>query len=546
MKLKNQSVTPSLSINADQIVLETPQGVLVGKTQRSGEAEISSFKGIPYALPPVGDRRWKPAEPIDPWVGQRVASDFGPQAMQVMDTNLAGLYYCPLGLMSEDCLYLNVWSPKQTGQKLPVMVWIHGGSLNSGSASLPIYDGTELARKGVVVVSINYRLGVFGYFSHPELTHESPYNASGNYGTTDQIQALRWVQKNITAFGGDPSNVTVFGESAGGLSVSHLLASPLSKGLFHRAISQSGYMPSIPELDKSRFGVPSAHESGIAYAKAIGADSLAELRQLSAQDLIKPAYTQSLTARVPEAVVDGWVFPEQIFSIFDQGRQHDVPVLVGYTSGESRAFSGEGVNAPFPSSAENYIADVHARYRELAEEYLSVYPPTDLCEAVYAPYRDGYYGWAASQFVKQVSKQSKAFLYYFDHAREWEEALGIASFHASEVPFVFNNERYRDKKLVNWPAYEPRDIDLVMAELMSNYWVTFAKNGDPNVAGLTQWLPYSETNQDYIHFKNGLAESGKEPHKAAIQLQDRIIYKRKQQENLPWTFGTLGLHSPLI
>ena len=529
----------------NEIVLETPQGVLVGETQRRGEAEIRSFKGIPYALPPVGDRRWKPAEPMEPWVGQRYATEFSPQAMQVMDTDVSGIYYCPIGIMSEDCLYLNVWAPNLGEKKSPVMVWIHGGSLMSGSSSLPIYDGAELARKGVVVVSINYRLNVFGYFSHPELTRESPHNASGNYGTTDQIQALKWIQENIAAFGGDPDNVTIFGESAGGLSVSHLLASPLAKGLFHRAISQSGYMPSIPELDKSRFGVPSAHESGIAHAKAVGAHSLAELRKLSAQTLLKPNYTKSLIARVPEAVVDGWVFPEQIFSAFDQGKQHDVPVLAGYTSGEAYAFEdSEGVTPACPDSPESYIADVHARYGNLAEEYLSVYPPTDLREAVFTPFRDGHYGWAASKFVKQNGKQSKAFLYYFDHARQWEEALGISSFHTSELPYVFNNEQHSDKKFTNWPMYAPRAIDLAMAELISDYWVAFAKNGDPNISELTQWLPYTEEAKNYMHFSNGLAESDKDLNQDAIELQDKVMSKRKNQENMPWTFGTLGLHSP--
>ena len=263
---------------ADEVVVNTPQGSLVGEVLGEGAAAISTFKGIPYALPPVGVRRWKPAEPFPTWTGKRNALAFSPDCIQpsLFDDNF---FYLITPQMSEDCLYLNVWAPSGgTNLSVPVMVWIHGGGLVDGAGSNTFYDGAELARKGVIVVSINYRLGIFGYFSHPELSAESPHQVSGNYGITDQIQALKWVQKNIAAFGGNPENVTVFGQSAGALSIVHLLTSPLSKGLFHRAIAQSPYMTPLPDLRRSIFGKPSAEQHGSCFAEGLGAASLVQLR----------------------------------------------------------------------------------------------------------------------------------------------------------------------------------------------------------------------------------------------------------------------------
>lgn len=522
------------------VTIGTSHGWLIGTQKNS----ISSFKGIPYAQAPVGQLRWKPALPAPVWKGERLADNFGPVCMQ-KDRAKKVFFYTPLSLTSEDCLYLNVWTSVSSGveKKQPVMVWIHGGGLVGGSASEPGFDGAQLARKGVVVVSFNYRLGVFGYFSHPELTAESPHRSSGNYGTTDQIQALKWVQKNIAAFGGDPDNITIFGESAGALSVTHLLASPLAEGLFHRAIAQSPYLQPIPALHQHQLDKPPAEETGLQFAKQAGNRSLAELRALPASVLLQEA---AQAAYYPEAVLDNWVFQQQPFNVFAQGKQQPVPVLAGFNSGEGYHMAAYGRAAPIPTDPKSYSDAVKARYGALSDAYLAAYPPNDLREAVYAPIRDAFYGWAAETLVRAASDAGeKAYFYYFDHVTPWMEAIGMGAHHAAEIPYIFN-QVHQSPRLVNWPEYVARDLDIELADLMSDYWVAFAKNGTPDIKNKPVWSPYKKEGvHHYMAFHNGKAIPERDLHPGVFELHQRIFSDRKSRHQ-SWRSHNIGLLAPLL
>ena len=529
--------------NTENIILTTPQGRLLGTMSHGSSGRIQVFRGIPYAVPPVGNRRWKPAEPAPKWEGVRQAIQYAPHCIQP-STPKDGFFSHPLPHMSEDCLYLNVWAPESHEGPLPVMVWIHGGNLVAGGSSEPLYNGEQLAKKNVIVVSIQYRLNIFGYFSHPELTEESPKNASGNYGTTDQIEALKWVQENITAFGGDPNNVTIFGESAGGLSVSHLLASPLSKGLFHRAIAQSPYLIPMPALQERCYGKKSAEEMGCDVALSADSKTLAELRNLTADALLRAAEEANF---VTETVVDNWVFTAQIFEQFEQGKQHDVPILVGNTSGEAYALESHGVTAPMPEDARHYIADVNSKYGALAEEYLSVYPADNLREAVFAPVTDGFYGWAVERFARMTANISaSAYLYCFDHPPQWAEDAGLGAFHTAEIPHVFNNIECNVKYSPSWPDYLPSKGEIALAELISDYWVAFATHGIPNVPGKPEWKPYTDESPYIMGFRDGSAHLEINPKPSVYALHEKIVTSRRERGDLGWDIMSIGLSAPVL
>ena len=528
-----------------EVPLETPQGTLIGVSAETGR-DVVVFKGIPYAVSPVGERRWKLAEPAPAWKGERYAKAFAPACMQPpQGAKSQGLFYQPALQDSEDCLYLNVWAPKKSGQARPVMVWIHGGALTSGSASTPFTDGTELAKKGVVFVTIQNRLGVFGYFSHPELTAESPHRASGNYGTTDQIQALKWVQENINAFGGDPDNVTIIGNSAGGLSVSHLMASPLAKGLFHKAIMQSGYLPPMPVLKESRYGLLSAEAKGLNIAARTGEKSLAALRAMTAKQLL---LVGGGITELTETAVDGWVFTEQIFETFEQNKQHDVPLLIGFNSGEGTHLStyGAGLLPTIPLNRASYISAVKARYGELAEEYLSLYPFSNRYEAQFDPIRHGSYGWAAEKFARTTGNvRSKVYLYYFDYAFPWAEKMNLGAFHASDVIFVLNNVK-RNLKFVNWPTYLASKADIHMADIISNYWVAFAKKGAPQVKGQPTWRDYTEKARHYMVFDKSGPKADIDLDPGVYEFHEKVIAMRRARGDMSWNFFDIGLDAPVL
>jgi para-nitrobenzyl esterase len=369
-------------------VVEAPAGAARGEAA----GEVNVFRGLPYAAPPVGVRRWRPPAPLKPWAGLREAKAFGPACLQPRMPP-GGIYASELPQLSEDCLTLNVWAPA-TAKAAPVMVWIHGGSLTTGSSRESMYDGLALARRGVVVVSINYRLGVLGWLAHPELSAESPDGVSGNYGLLDQIAALTWVRRNIAAFGGDPGQVTVAGESAGGLSILYLMASPLARGLFDKAILQSAYMISTPELKASRFGERPAEAAGAQLAQRLGADNLEALRALDAAELVDRARKAGFA---PFGAVDGKVLPRQIVEVFDRGEQVPAAVLAGSNAGEIRSL--RFLAAPRPASAAAYEQAIRARYDDLADAFLRLYPAAELSESLLAAPRDALYGWTAERLA---------------------------------------------------------------------------------------------------------------------------------------------------
>jgi len=367
--------TASSTLAQEMTTVDAPAGSLQG-VEVDG---IHTFKGIPYALPPVGGRRWQPPLPVPHWTGQRDARAFGPACIQP-DAKAVSVYTEDPMPQSEDCLSLNVWAPHHA-QKAPVLFWIHGGALVNGSSRESMYDGATLAKRGVIVVSINYRLGVLGWMAHPELSAESPDHISGNYGLMDQIAALHWVRDNITAFGGDPANVTIAGESAGALSVLYLLESPAAHGLFAKAVSESGYMISMPELKRAAFGAPSGEAAGQMLGMALQAPDLASLRGMDAKTLTNAA------ARMfaPWGLVDGKLLPQQMTTAFDKGEIAHVPLLAGFNQGEIRTLRALAPKPP--TTAAEYEAGIRARYGDLSDAFLKLYPATNYAESILATTR---------------------------------------------------------------------------------------------------------------------------------------------------------------
>jgi para-nitrobenzyl esterase len=481
----------------DSVRVDT--GLLSGIAGRDPAVRV--YKGIPYAAPPVGDFRWRSPKPVASWQGVRDAHEFSEQCMQT-PYPATSIYRSAPQPTSEDCLYLNVWTAaKSAGERRPVMVWIHGGALTRGSGSTTAYDGESLAKKGVVLVTINYRLGVFGFLAHPELTKESDRNASGNYTLLDQIAALEWVKKNIGGFGGDPKLVTIFGESAGSWSVNYLMATPLAKGLFQRVIGESG----------GAFGpmrkLAEAEETGKKFAASVGAGSIADLRSKPAEELLKASATSSFPPNV-----DGWMLPTDVYTIFASGKQNDVPLLAGSNADEGTSLS------PWPAngSAAGFIAQIHARFGADADAFLKLYPAGNDEEAKashYASFRDSSFGWQMRTWVRLATKtgQSKAYLYYFSRVPPGPESSRYGAYHASEIAYVFDN-----LDLLKRPFEDP---DHRLAEAMSSYWVNFAATGDPNGKGLAKWPAYRQGEDVAIELGDRVKPVGN-LHQAALDLLD--------------------------
>lgn len=459
-------------------------GLIAGTPGR--HPEVLVVKGIPFAAPPVGTLRWKPPQPVTPWQGVRQANGYSDDCEQTPYP--AGSAYASAPRpMSEDCLYLNVWTVPGSGDKRPVMVWIHGGGLTRGAASLAAYDGESLARKGVVVVTINYRLGVFGFFAHPELSRESGRGASGNYGILDQVAALRWVHDNIAAFGGDPGRVTIFGESAGSWSVNCLTATPLARGLFHRAIGESGAL--FGNLTSLR----DAEGAGEKVAKSLDAASLAALRAVPAEALLKAYGLENV-----RPAVDGWVLPQDVETIFEKGQQNDVPLIAGWNADETTALS------PWPADAHaaRFIAANRALFGDMMAEFLKLYPAATDDEARqshYASFRDYIFGWQMYTWARAGARTGKspAFLYYFSHRPSGPVGERLGAYHASEISFVFDNLERRQ--------VPPTEAERQLAGQMSAYWVNFAKGADPNGGGLPEWPRYAQKDESLLEFGDAVS-----------------------------------------
>jgi para-nitrobenzyl esterase len=439
----------------------------------AADPSVTVYRGIPFAAPPVGDLRWRPPEAAAAWQGVRKADHFSAACTQAPVRPLGPWTeeYMHQGAYSEDCLYLNVWTASQdAGVKRPVFVWIYGGAFTGGSTAVALYDGEALARKGLVVVTMNYRVGVLGFLAHPELTKESEARSSGNYGILDQIAALRWVRKNIAAFGGDPNRVTICGQSAGAVSVHILTASPLAKGLFHQAIAQSGSGVG----DRSQT-LTAAEAAGVKFVAAKGAASLKELRAM-------PVAT--LTARVEGApfqsspVMDGWLLPDQVSAIFAQGKQNDVATLTGWTADEGSFNENYGERSPM-----EFEREIRRRAGDMAVEFTKLYPITtqeQASESQKASARDSNltstYLWARE---RAKTAKTRVYTYYWDHVPPGPKKEIYQAFHSAELPYVFNSLHRANRP---WEA-----VDRSIAETTSSYWANFVKSGDPNGPGLPKW-----------------------------------------------------------
>lgn len=509
-------------------VVDAPAGVLAGVSQ-SG---VNVFRGVPYALPPVGEARWKPPAPAPRWDGERDASKAGPACIQ----NKSGpynIYANDPARMSEDCLFLNIWAPADA-RGAPVMVWIHGGSLWGGYSHEAIYDGSRFAAEGIVVVSINYRVGVLGYLAHPGLSAESPSGVSGNYGLLDQIEALRWVRNNIAAFGGDPANVTIAGESAGGLSVMYLMASPQARGLFAKAIAQSAYMVSTPSLKARRFGEVPSEQSGLAFAARVEAPDIAALRAMDATRLTKVAAQAGFPAF---ATVDGQVLPDQLAEIFDKGQQARVPILAGFNSGEIRSL--RFLAPPVPALASTYEKTIRDRYGDLADAYLRLYPSRSLEESILASTRDTIYGWTAERLVrKQEAVGAPSYLYIFDHGYPAAQALGLHAFHGSELPFVFGT---LNRTPPYWPKAPQAPAEARLSAAMTAYWAGFMKSGKPTAPSAPVWPSFGE-GRGFMAFQDTpRASAGLFP--GMYELHEEVVCRRRAQGDTPWNWNH-GLVAP--
>jgi para-nitrobenzyl esterase len=399
-----------------------------------------------------------------------------------------------------------------------------------------LYDGKRLAEQGIMVVSINYRLGVFGWLAHPELSRESALGISGNYGLLDQIEALKWVRRNIGAFGGDPANVTIAGESAGALSVVYLLAAPTARGLFAKAIAESAYMISTPELKQQSFGSPSAEESGVKLAAALHAPNIEAMRAMDAGKLTLAA---PAAGYAPWGAIDGHVLLRQLVDVFDKGEQAPVPILAGFNSGEIRSLR---VLAPQPpANAAAYEATIHDRYGDLADEFLRLYPSSNLPESVLATTRDALYGWTAQRLVrKQTALGKAAFLYFFDHGYPAADTAGLHGFHASELPFVFGTS---DATPTHWPKIPATPVETRLSDAMIAYWSSFARTGRPQAHNEPDWPTFGPTGS-YMAFKEAPQPSD---HllPGMYEFNEETVCLRRASGDLAWNWN-VGLYSPKL
>jgi len=459
-----------------QVKIDT--GVLEG----TANGPVRAFLGIPYAAAPVGELRWKPPVPAAKWSGTRQAREFGSRCMQ-------GRIYSDMVFrdpgISEDCLSLNVWTPgKNAKAKLPVMVWIHGGGFIAGASSEPRQDGAVLARQGVVIVSMNYRLGIFGFFVHPELAAESEKKAAGNYGLLDQVAALEWVHRNIAAFGGDASNVTIFGESAGSFSVSALMASPLAKDLFHKAIGESGAAFSSSSLPFKPMGVRAEIDSKFATS-SFGPKSLKELRAIPAQTILEQSMKKD-TGESPHFVpdIDGYFLSESVSTIFAEGKQIDVPLLAGWNHDEGGYDPVKG-----QSPRETLKANAEKDFGSKADEFLKLYPANTDAQAKRALRDisgDRRIAWSTWRWLEGQATTGKqpVYRYRFDFGPPPDpNEPDRGAYHSAEIEYVFG---MLDSKVgVTW-----RPDDRTLSDLMQKYWTNFSRGGNPNGPGVPQWPAY--------------------------------------------------------
>jgi para-nitrobenzyl esterase len=451
---------------------------LNGSVSGSSQGEINIFKGIPFAAPPVGELRWKEPQAVTNWSGVRKCTSFSASPYQpdpVPFLCWSEEFIAPPEPLSEDCLYLNIWTGAKNGnEKRPVFVWIYGGAFSSGSAACAIYDGEEMAKRGIVFVSLNYRVGPFGFMASPELSKEQN-NASGNYGILDQIAALQWVQKNIAAFGGDPGRVTIAGQSAGSISVSALLASPLAKGLFQGAILESGGLLGSRMIAS----LQDAEAVGVAVQKKTGAGSLEELRKKPADEILKASL--GLGPMRMGITSDGYVLPKDINAFYKEGKQNDVPVIMGWVSGDALVLGKSEI------TAEQFTRQAKEKYGADATEYLKIFPANSDAQAQASQMEINLLAFAGIPAYLLAGFNNKpTFIYHSSFVPTDKPGFpNYGAFHTSEVPFALHN-------LHTWKRpWQKRDFEI--EKLMSDYWIQFVKSGNPNLSGLPVWKPYTRS-----------------------------------------------------
>jgi para-nitrobenzyl esterase len=494
--------------------LSNPVKVEDGLLQGTYEDGLTVYKGIPFAAPPVGDLRWRPPQPPAKWEGELKADKFAPGPIQSWGSPSD---------FSEDCLYLNVWTPaKSLGDNIPVFVWIYGGGFNGGATSIPTYSGENLANKGVVLVSIAYRVGQLGFMAHPELSAESPHHVSGNYGLLDMIAALKWIKKNIAVFGGDPNKVTIFGESAGGIAVSMLCASPLAKGLFEGAISESGGSFGPPRHTtypgENLKLLTEAEQSGLEYTKSAGVTSIEELRKIPADKL--PAIKG-----LAWPIIDGYVIPDDQYKLYEAGKFNDTPILVGYNSDEGASFMRI-------SEPEAYIKSVKERYGKFSDDLLKAYPvgENNVPKTARDLMRDAAFGWHTWSWARLQSQigKSKVYYYYFDQHPDYpvdSPKAGYGSPHGQDVAYVFEHLNPSDSNLTK--------SDFEISEAMATYWTNFAKYGDPNGNGLPEWQAFSDKNPKVMYFSQ-TPYMGPVPSAKSLEVLDAYFKWRRSPDGEAW------------
>lgn len=487
-----------------------------GLVQGIIEEGLTVYKGIPFAAPPIGDLRWKAPQPVQNWDGIKQTIKYAPAPMQGGN---------PPSGKSEDCLYLNIWTPvKSTKERVPVLVWIYGGGFSFGSTSEPVYSGEKLAKKGVVLVSIAYRVGQLGFLAHPELSAENPDHVSGNYGLLDMIAGLQWIQENIEAFGGDPNKVTIFGESAGAISVSMLCASPLAKGLFHGAISQSGgsFGPTRPFTfpGENMKTLKQAESDGMGYVKKAEVSTIAELRKIEADKL-------PMGFGMPGAwpIVDGYVIPDDQYRLYEVGKYNDVPVLIGYNSDEGLSFSRE-------KTPDEYMKGVRSRYGKFSEDLIKAYPAAEnsVPKTARDLARDAAFGWQTWSWARLQAKtgKSKVFYYYFDQHPDYPKdspQYGQGSPHGQDVAYVFMH--------LDPSNPQTSKTDLEISEAMGTYWTNFAKYGDPNGEGIVKWPEFKEHEQSVMYFEQK-PYVGPVPSLESLKVLDSYFQWRRSEEGESW------------
>jgi para-nitrobenzyl esterase len=482
-----------------------PVRVEAGVIEGTVENGLTVYKGVPFAAAPLSELRWREPQPVAAWSGTRTAASFAPACMQ---TGVSMPGEKP-PVVSEDCLYLNIWTPAKADERLPVMVWIHGGGYTNGSASMPLYWGDRLARRGIVVVTVAYRLGPLGFLAHAGLTAESPHKSSGNYGLLDQIAALRWIQKNIAAFGGDPQRVTIAGQSSGGMSVSMLMASPRAQGLFHRAIGQSGGLFE-PVHIAPQYLLANAERDGKEYATSLGAASVAALRKLPAADLLGGS-----AASVSHPVIEPHVLPSSPYDALNSGAYNDVPVLVGFNAEEARALVDvEGVKAA------TFVVDVARSFGPLPAPIMDAYPRGTDMQARQARLdleRDLRFAWDMWAWARLQAQSGEGRVYFYHFMQEPPFPQGSVyenwgASHFAELWYMFD---HLDQQEWRWSAE-----DRQLAELMSQYWTNFVKSGDPNGDRLPSW-PSFDGDGSMLHLSDAPYADGV-PHMDSLRVFDAV------------------------